>query len=47
MDTGLPYMYMYFVYVCKNIAVYAKPLLLPDHFWFAVAVLNIWRPRSR
>ena len=20
---------------------------LEDHFWFAVAVLNIWRPRSR
>ena len=27
--------------------VYAKPSLLPDHFRFAVAVLNIWRPRSR
>ena len=25
----------------ESITVYTKPLLLPDHFWFAV---NIWRP---
>ena len=36
------YKYMYY-----HDSVYAKPSLLPDHFRFAVAVLNIWRPRSR
>ena len=35
------------VYMYMTVTVYAKPSLLPDHFRFAVAVLNIWRPRSR
>ena len=30
--------------VYMTVTVYAKPSLLPDHFRFAVAVLNIWRP---